>query len=432
MKPLRAIGRVYPLTFFGTLTFLGSVALLSSSLSDSSRVGIALSSLGLVVVLLSVAISWAQVPVARSGDFSWSATGCLRAGSGGEAFILRYSGELFPFMRFHVSLAGTLSVAGETVYRVRSDGCVPAGSEGPFGLSVPCGGALALSGRFMVGDILGLARVEVRDAGRLETAVLPPDSADLGLSLDRTSMEDDDRAAHKAAGFERVLVREYVPGDLVRDINWKALARIGTLITRIPPESPRESPTVRLAVFMPQRGATRSARFRATCEGACVALLAASFVRAVRSLYPDCSLLASVNGEDRYVSGEDDPDTLLSALALAGFSPDGADDIPAIPRGAWVIGSRSDARLARRESSLKATGSGLLLSRFAGFMFRAQDRAALVLPTLSAFPPSAFVRAIGAMAACAGFGDKGSRPSSRSAPSDDVDGVAVFECGVAP
>ncbi|HNY23114.1 MAG TPA: hypothetical protein PKO22_13290, partial [Treponemataceae bacterium] len=60
MKPLRAIGRVYPLTFFGTLTFLGSVALLSSSLSDSSRVGIALSSLGLVVVLLSVAISWAQ------------------------------------------------------------------------------------------------------------------------------------------------------------------------------------------------------------------------------------------------------------------------------------------------------------------------------------------------------------------------------------
>ena len=66
----------------------------------------------------------------------------------------------------------------------------------------------------------------------------------------------------------------------------------------------------------------------------------------------------------------------VTALALAGFSPDGADDIPAIPRGAWVIGSRSDARLARRESSLKATGSGLLLSRFAGFMFRAQDRAA--------------------------------------------------------
>jgi len=431
MKPLRAIGRFYPLTFFGTLTLLGSVALLSSSLSDSSRVGIVLSSLGLAVVLLSVAISLVQVQVARSGDFAWSATGSLRAGNDDDAFLLRYSGELFPFMRFHVSLAGTLRVAGETAYRVHAKGCVPAGLEERFGLSVPCGGALSLSGRFMVGDILGIARAEVRDAGRMEAPVLPPDSADLGLSLDRTSMEDDDRAARKAAGFERVLVREYVPGDLVRDINWKALARIGSLITRIPPESPRESPTVRLAVLLPQAGATRSSRFRATCESACVALLAASFVRAVRSLYPDCSLLASVNGEDRYVSGEDDPESLLSALALAGFSPEGSDDIPAIPRGAWVIGSRGDARLARRESSLRSSGSGMLLSRFAGFVSLKDDRAALVFPTLSAFPPAAFapiLGAIGAIVATAG--------AAKFQFAGDInvenDGVAVFDCGVAP
>jgi hypothetical protein len=91
------------------------------------------------------------------------------------------------------------------------------------------------TGRLGIRDIFGLTSNRFgSDMGR-EFVVRPFSQSDMErpsiVALD--GMEN--KSKHRSSEVERYFMREYIPGDRFRDINWKASSRLNELFTRISP-----------------------------------------------------------------------------------------------------------------------------------------------------------------------------------------------------
>jgi uncharacterized protein (DUF58 family) len=154
-------------------------------------------------------------------------------------------------------------------------------------------------------------------AGAEELIVLPRDLgfAKLGTAL----MQDldgstDDSDPRGTMVFHQL--REYVPGDDVRRIHWKATARqahTGTLIVRQDVDVAKPSTTV-LVDIRPDRYSAES--FELALDAAASAISAAQ-----RSSSP---VILQLSDGKRYESRADDARTPLTALALVGPSTSGS------------------------------------------------------------------------------------------------------------
>jgi uncharacterized protein (DUF58 family) len=429
LSAFRFFRRAYPLTLFGSLALALAVALLSASLAEKNSLGVIVATLALVLVFFFCVVSAAQALRARSASFSLVPADPLRRGENSRAFALMLSDALLPVVRFHAALSGTLELAARPVYWIRADFRVLGGDDGEsFPFTFPLHGLAMIGGSFRVGDILGIASVFVADIPAMSFAVLPRPLAGVEVTFDRQSLSESTQSLRKTSGHERLLVREYAPGDLVRDINWKAAAKLGSLLTRIPPESPRETLTIRLVIVMPQEGLSAASRARALVECAHVGSLTVSFMYAARARYPDCAFAVCLGGADFDVSPEDSLDVFFAALSRASFSPGGRDDVARIPEGAWVIGCASDARLARVMVVGAPSAPVSLLSRFTGFVATGHDADVFFVPAFSPFPDALFLRAWGSARACVQ-----SRVVSHNGGSARIagpEGATVFDCGV--
>lgn len=111
-------------------------------------------------------------------------------------------------------------------------------------------GQVELDAQLVLQDCLGLGRHPLKGWKRRTALLLPLKSPEAqpmqAASLD---LQEDLRVGQRNE-TERIFTRDYAPGDRLRDLDWKALAKLGNLITRIPPESPRQSPWIRVLVLI--------------------------------------------------------------------------------------------------------------------------------------------------------------------------------------
>jgi hypothetical protein len=304
----------FPLTLFGTLLLLASMLLLGSGLVRSDALA---SAGGMLALTLTVAAAVIPRFIDSEGlmeDLHWDSGGDLLAGSSNESHYLRLSRwRLPPFFRFHGSIRARLAVGDQDIYRSRREYRLEDISPQPVELAPPLPGTLFLHGEFSVKDIFGIGR---RHLGRVldrQVAVLPArfPVGDIRFVDSRTSEEDNSRA--KKSEQEKIFIRDNNPGDLARDINWKASGRVNKLLTRIPPESEAKTKLIRVMLISETGGEANRAGYH--FQLAAVKSLAAGFLDAVQRQHPGYLIDLFLNGELFPIDGSEGFDAARKRLA---------------------------------------------------------------------------------------------------------------------
>lgn len=314
MSTLRSLQRGYPFTLLGTLLMTAALGLFSYSFMVKDNLMLLLAFCGLLLPPLMRLAS--QLPPENDeGElFLWQHP--VNLWSLKPGVLLTHPGDKSPlFFRNFISMKGRLTAGETTLFQFRINlGLSPKGGEIP--LIPPAAGMLTLETNLERRDILGLSRKTYPRSRHLEIPVFPVGSS-LDTLLPRFQSEsENDQSPHRRPEQEKVFTREYMPGDLARDINWKSASRIGKLITRIPPESFGISPRVDVYFRSPPADRGRASLLFLETEKS----LLVSFLRSLWKNDGNRSFLIFLNRREFLLESEEDLDRFLRELTMTGFS----------------------------------------------------------------------------------------------------------------
>lgn len=240
---MRALLRLYPLTLPGTLLFVAGVFLLAESYTSGNTYAFMFGAGGLLLLLLLASVARVVAFRTAGREISWD---------GGQAVFARAPAlqhfrlgtlRLPPFFRLHVRLRGRLDVGRDTPLFLRTEAASSAGELVSVPLDFPLPGVLRAGGQLLARDIFGLVRAHSLDISERTILVRPPPfpvgTPDRFLS----HMRDESKSRRTSGDDDKYYMRQYIPGDRLKDVNWKASVRTTELITRIAPESPERSQT---------------------------------------------------------------------------------------------------------------------------------------------------------------------------------------------
>ena len=315
-KTLRAIRRHYPLTLAGSLLVAGSLYLIGRSFASGSAYAFALSLVALLLLFLMVATGLLQARKAREARFEWNTSGPVYAQLPGQSYRLGIRGlQLIPFYRLHALLRGPIHVGrGATIY-VRREVSAFGESELEIPQDYPLSGVFHSTLSLKIRDMFGLTSSQVDfDEERLITIrpALLPDRENPRF-IAQNGQENQSRM--KSADVERYFMREYIPGDRHRDINWKASSRFKELFTRISPVTQEKTQiiTVHFRPFSPHKvDSLRAIAFVDRCKS-----LMLFFLRSVRAEHPEYEFRIVVGAD--VVDVKDDADIEQFSAEVSGM-----------------------------------------------------------------------------------------------------------------
>ena len=208
------------------------------SLSTWNPYEILLSSAALLLLLvLGILGAWKSRRF-EAMEAAWKLPFPFTANAGEETVITGFASPVPRFFRFHFIVRGRFFPAGSSYgCKVYAESSVPRGDvTGRLTLDFPLSGVFRGTGFCRLCDIFGFFSfscgipqhkiVKVRSAPCFTSGF--PISVHAGA---------EDRRYKNSSDEERYYMREYSPGDRLRDINWKSSERIDTLVTRISPEN---------------------------------------------------------------------------------------------------------------------------------------------------------------------------------------------------
>jgi Protein of unknown function DUF58 len=313
-------GRFYPLTLIGTPLALALLVLLGTAFATANPYAYLLSLAGLgLLILLAVSV---RLQAGRIGDedINWNSAHRVFAGRGAAPhFIEIRSSGLLPFFRIRYILSGGVYAGGHLLCAHLRSGRYRPGDDGrlELPLSLPHCGTFHASLTISVEDIFGLTRGQ---SGIRQTRALPVLPGVLGrparYRIAERGAEEKNRM--KESEVERYYMREYIPGDRFRDINWKASSRGDKLYTRISPLAQEETTTV-----------TICARFHAAETGLSPSLLTLAehqkswiitFMLRVREEHPDFLFQLFLNEQEYLLESDEDIERFAALLGAAWFS----------------------------------------------------------------------------------------------------------------
>lgn len=253
-KLIKALRYYYPFTLPGNLLFYFSIFSLGRGFASLNFTAISVSLFFLVFIL---AIYGWLFFCSRSRSFErivWKSEGSVdSAGNNSNRQIINIDGSgisgegvksgkrTFPFLRYSIIIKGHAVIAGgiSTFFsrRYRSN------NKGVFDFSFyfPYPGTVSGNVTLYLEDIFSLTRIKVFNEN-LKNFTVVPGIKDDAVTDSRFLVKDIITKQRKYDNdIEKYLMREYVPGDLYRDINWKSSARIDKLFTRISPGGKEES-----------------------------------------------------------------------------------------------------------------------------------------------------------------------------------------------
>ena len=244
-RRLRKVLLYYPLTLSGSFLFLLSLILLGRSYAKSNPYGILLS---LFAVILLIALSTAgrlQAVKLKDTQPQWESGQALFAESE-KTYQLFHAEKIKTifFYRLHVKVGGRMKVG-------RDAGIYISGEETSTGKEIikvpmffPVAGEFNTKGSFKIRDMFGLTRARFGTDQERKLIIQPaPFTGGATYRFDAVGgFEDKNRL--KSSDEERYYMREYIPGDRFRDINWKSSSRLSELITKISPYTQEKTKTI--------------------------------------------------------------------------------------------------------------------------------------------------------------------------------------------
>jgi len=239
-----------PLTLLGWITLGASTFLLGYSQFVEIPLGIYSGFIGMVLPLVSGATAFLLRHSLDPGRIRWEYPVSITAGRTLPLVcVIPRRGPLF--FRLKVVLSGGLKLQEQRISLLRTQ-WVMGGTRGQTGIVSPWTGPLKLKARYYWTDLLGLGQYPLPETRDLDIMILPEEIERDIFKVDHLSENSESQKSRRRDELEKVFTREYMPGDLVRDINWKAYAKLGQLITRIPPEALGESTKLQVYYRPPQ------------------------------------------------------------------------------------------------------------------------------------------------------------------------------------
>jgi hypothetical protein len=226
----------YPFTVPGTILVLVSLVLFGRSYTAVNSYGFVLSGLALVVLFALSLTGRLQTFRFSRAQVQWDSNQPLYAGMEGIHQRL-WAEDLrpFPFYRIHFRISGTMTVGKNASLYISQETSSSGGKSLEVPLYFPLCGAVQARGSLKVRDIFGLTRARFgRDMHRTLIVQPAPFSESRSYPIEAVGGLED-KTRQRSSDEERYYMREYIPGDRFRDINWKSSSRLSQLITRISP-----------------------------------------------------------------------------------------------------------------------------------------------------------------------------------------------------
>ncbi len=248
-KLFKAFINSYPFTLPGTVMFFFSLYSLGRGLTVSNYTAVSVSSFFIVFILSVWGLIFFYTRVSPVERIVWKSEGIIDSAplnDNDDTPLNRQTvtaeGKKPPlFSRYALVIKAQGRTSGSvsplSTGRHRSD------SKGTFRFSFSFRYPGTVSGMINIfaEDIFALVRIKIFSEKLKDFPVLPGYSHDAraDLSFLRTDLITKHRKYDN--DMEKYLMREYVQGDLYRDINWKSSGKIGKLVTRISPGGREES-----------------------------------------------------------------------------------------------------------------------------------------------------------------------------------------------
>jgi hypothetical protein len=156
--------------------------------------------------------------------------------AGGVKTVHSINAERFKcpyFFRVHFLFQGHLDCGPGHSLFFRQEKTIADRHITPLVLRLPATGKLTTHGRYLFKDVFNLSRTVLSEDEYREFPVLPviPDSSITESPV--LSSADTQQKTSRKDNIEKYVMREYIPGDRLRDINWKASSRLNEWFTRI-------------------------------------------------------------------------------------------------------------------------------------------------------------------------------------------------------
>ncbi len=351
---LRAVLRYYPFTLIGTAVLAAAGYLAGSAFATDNGYEFVLATAAVLVLSVLAGDGRLQARRMAAATLAWESGRPLSARTDG-VLDLKAAGAGRPhyFYRLHARVTGRLRAGSGAAVYLRAE-VSSASEELPLRLHMPVCGELALRARLAVRDVFGLTRSHLpgRDERRV-LAVLPAPLAMRSAPRIDAAVGDDTTQRRRASDEERYYMREYEPGDRLKDINWKASSRAGELITRISPVSQQQTRLLHVEFrhFRPPGPDTLDSTLHLDYLKSW--LLA--FLRAVKAEHEDFTFRVATGESLHDVDTVDDIDELARHLALITFAPAPEHPREMQPHELFIFTTAFDAGLATHVARLGDT-----------------------------------------------------------------------------
>lgn len=350
----RAALRYYPFTLLGTGLLAAAGYLAGSAFATDNSYEFVLSAAATLVLAVLAVDGRLQARRMAAVTLAWDTGGPLSARTAG-ILDLKAAGAGRPhyFYRLHARFTGRLRAGSRAAVHLRAE-VSSASEELPLRLELPVCGDLEVRARLAVRDVFGLSRSHLpgRDERRLlpvRPAALPARSAP---KID-AAVGDDTTRRRRSSDEERYYMREYEPGDRLKDINWKASSRLNELITRISPVSEQQTRLlhVELRHYRPAGPETLDSVLHLDYLKSWLV----TFLRAVKAEHEDFTFRVITGAGEHDVDTAEDIDDLARRLASITFAP-GPEHRPEVqPHELFIFTTAFDAALATHVAQLGDT-----------------------------------------------------------------------------
>ncbi len=313
MKRLKKLTPYYPLTIPGTALFILSVVLVGTAFADGNRYAFLLSALILIILLVLAALSRTQAMKLASAQVDWDTSAPLFARQREETHHISIRGfKSLPFFRIHFILHGNLRAGRDASLKYHRE--IPGDDETIYtGARFPVSGVFHAVGALAVKDVFGLTRGALPPVIERSITVRPAPISDRETPRVEAQKGDENKSRLKSSDVERYFMREYIPGDRHRDINWKASSRFSELFTRISPVT-QEKTKIITVHFRPytsmQSDSLRSVFFLDQCKSVLL-----FFLRSIKQANSDYQFSVYVGNDVRELETEEDIEAFSSEIA---------------------------------------------------------------------------------------------------------------------
>jgi len=365
-RALITVYRRFPVTVLGFPAATGLLWVLGRAFAASNAYAYFFSLSGLSLMGILMLLSFLQARKIGEEEIVWHSRHRVFAGKEAAPHGLELNRcRLLPFFRVRFRLTGTLKAETRVLgYHSQSGRFKPAeGFVAPLPLGLPhCGSFHALLS-LSVEDIFGLTRFSIgTPVGRLIPVLPGVLHRPVRYRIAERGAEEKSRV--KESEVERYYMREYVPGDRFRDINWKASGRGDKLFTRISPVAQDESTTVTLWVRFYARDPRPSPALLALAEYQKSWVL--TFLLRIKEEHPDFTFQVFLNRDEFLLENDEDLEAFTVALGDKWFGP-ASPELPPLPQEGrvYLFSSSADESAEQIRQLFPRVEFNLHLSRIA-------------------------------------------------------------------